>query len=314
MAEPNPTNPSNSINQPIGYSGLGLIMMDLIETNNSPPPKEVYQEALSEAEWTGNSDKLEEEARIDGEKHFTADSYALFYSNPNDDRVFQEPFRTHRWMQQLRVEVSVLQYCVRILERRTCLEFGPFNKDLDVAEQGFDFSEFYVIAKDFVFHYFRYLATGEVEFLLLECELDPLLDWKHAIWIRMFVFSIFGPQLQELEEPRFVDGLVKNGYLNVVGRSEMLAYKDNPQSLRDILHKVFWVRSTEEWQLRDGWKHEYSVIMEQCRKSNGFTEQRGRDGGADRAEETEDEKLEAVLRGFHLAADDVEDEEGEAQS
>ncbi|KAH7134251.1 hypothetical protein EDB81DRAFT_887057 [Dactylonectria macrodidyma] len=217
------------------------------------------------------SHKIEIEEELIGkwetETQEEVDSWRQYYSTCKS--VHMEPYRTYKDMQDLRREVSVLERCVTILEFKSTFERHQYFHSSSRCTDA-DFVNYWILIKEFAVIYRRYLETGDQDELFNKCRNEDSLNWLQATWIRMFVLLTFGPKLEELESPRFIDGVFNTNHIILHGKQELEAALTDPRiSATFFLKSLFRVSAVEVWTLRGPWLWAHDLILEgQRQRSN----------------------------------------------
>ncbi|KAH7150413.1 hypothetical protein B0J13DRAFT_523478 [Dactylonectria estremocensis] len=250
------------------------------------------------------------------------DSWRQYYSACKSGHM--EPYRTYKEMQELRHEVLVLQRCVTILEFKSTIERHEYFHS-ESAFTDADFMNYWILIKDFALIYRRYLETGDQEELFDKCRNEEPLNWLQANWIRMFVLLTFGPNLEELERPRFVDGAFRTNHIILHGKQELeSALNDARISQRFLLKSVFRISTVEVWTLRGPWLWAHDLVLHDQRQRSkddwldrevldeGICNQISEMGSIDDDEISEMDSMDdddAFLEDFHVDVEWFEDGE-----
>lgn len=210
----------------------------------------------------GHSDP-NEEMFYEGAK-VEEDSIVTWLTNVHDKG---DSYRAYNEMKDLQQEMVVLQNCVAVLECKTTDAYHEaFNYSTTYTDEA-DLAMYWEILPDFVPIYRSYLETGDQDRLFDECHKRPDLNWRHATWIRMFVLLTFGPSLEELYLPRFVDGEFRMNHITSQGREELPCASSKIRlSARYLLKSVFRVSAVEAWTHKAAWLEAHDKVLE-CQKS-----------------------------------------------
>ncbi|KPM45352.1 hypothetical protein AK830_g1206 [Neonectria ditissima] len=202
--------------------------------------------------------------------HLEGDSWRQYHSLRPGTSV-QEPFRTFDTMNAMVQHVLALRVCVGILEARTENLVEKYwrcpARPIEAAFQAY----WGLIRKDFGPKYRKFLETRNTALLIEECRSDDLLDWRHALWIRMFVLLTFGPKLEELESPRIADGTFRTDHIILDGKTELEEATVAPElSAAFLMKSLFRVSAVWVWTLKVAWTdaHHFVVSSQQRRFMN----------------------------------------------
>ncbi|KAK7403084.1 hypothetical protein QQX98_011149 [Neonectria punicea] len=202
--------------------------------------------------------------------HEEGDSW-LQYHNVRLNMAIEEPFRTYGSMSGIIKHVSHLQECVSILEMKTqdLSDWYLRCPTKSTGLPGFHIDGYWaLIQRDFAPLYRSFLETGDLKLLLRQCCFDDRLDWRHAIWIRMFVILTFGSRMDGIFSPRIIDGVFSTDHIILDGKAELEEVKMDPElSVKLLMKSLFRVSAVWVWALEVAWAdaHEAVVVSQQNR-------------------------------------------------
>ncbi|KAH8736431.1 hypothetical protein BGZ61DRAFT_472757 [Ilyonectria robusta] len=179
----------------------------------------------------------------------------------------EDSYRIRKEMKDLQQELVVLQNCVAVLECKTNDAYHEAFSYCTTYIDKVDLATYWEIAQDFVKIYQSYLETGDKHRLFNECHERPDLNWKHATWIRMFVLLTFGPGLEEVYSPCFVEGRFLATHITSQGMKEFPQVSSKIRlSARYLLKSVFRISAVEAWVDKAVWLKARDKVLK-CQKN-----------------------------------------------